>query len=58
MEILALVLPILFIWFIARVLGAIFRGPRWRRRQARKNYDYADWLESRRTMRRARRSRW
>lgn len=58
MEIFGLIIIILFFWFVARVFGAIFRGPRWRRRQVRKNYDYADWLESRRVMRRARRDRW
>ena len=58
MDILAFVLFVLAIWLIARALGAIFRGPRWRRRQARKNWDYADWLASRQAMRRARRNRW
>lgn len=58
MEFFGLLMFILFIWFIARVLGAIFRGPRWRRRQTRKNYDYAAWLASEEAMRRARRDRW
>lgn len=58
MEIFALIIPILFFWFIIRALGALFRGPRWRRRQARKNFDYAEWRLSREAMRRARRDRW
>lgn len=58
MDILGLVIFILFFWMIARVLGAIFRGPRWRLRQTRKNFDYAEWRISREAMRRARRDRW
>lgn len=48
----------LILWGIARLFGAIFKGPRWRRRQARKNWDYTDWLLSRQAMRRSRRDRW
>jgi len=58
MEFFGLLIFILFIWLIARALGALFRGPRWRRRQIRKNWDYTDWLLSREAMRRARRDRW
>lgn len=58
MEFFGLLIFILFFWFIARALGAIFRGPRWRRRQTRKNFDYAEWRLSREAMRRARRDRW
>lgn len=52
------VIVILLIWWVVRIFGAIFRGPRWRRRQARKNWDYTDWLLSRQAVRRSRRDRW
>lgn len=42
----SLLVTVLFFWLVARALGAIFRGPRWRRRQIRKNYRYVDYRRS------------
>lgn len=48
----------LFFWLVARFFGWLFKGPRYRRRKTRKNWDYTDWRISREAMRRARRGRW
>lgn len=55
MELFIIAFYVLLIWMIARFCGWLFRGPRWRARQARKNWNYTDWLLSREAMRRARR---